>query len=258
MKPPDFTLKVENADNHLSLADVSAKEVAQLITSITDIIEAANPTADGEPFGVSLSSVSEQSIYTGLNLTERCRVGTAVLMAAISTGDFSSVPPLAHKKLVAFSRQLIGQGRIATLRGAGVPDVEISATKPIPEVKPKLVKHQTTLYAKVVGAGGIRTHRATLVLSNPTRTLEVDVESPDLVKQLAARMYEVVGVRGTAWTDLRTETLESFKVEGLTRYRGGDADPIAALNKIAADFPEAWAGVDVSSVISELRDGEGG
>ncbi|MEO2088517.1 MAG: hypothetical protein ABGY75_03340 [Gemmataceae bacterium] len=257
MKKPDFQLKVESNDSHLSLASVSAKEVAQLISTITDIIETAATESDGEPFGVSLAGVSERSIFISQHLSERCRLAVSVILSAIATGDFSRVPADAHGKLVTFSRQLVGQGRFARLSGAGGPEVEISASHPIPEFTPKLVKHKTTLYGKVVWAGGIRTYKAIISLNNAGRSIEVQVESAELVKQLAAKMYEVVGIRGTAWTDLRSEKMTDFRAESITRYRGNLADPIAALNEMATQHPDVWAGVDVPALISKMRDDEG-
>jgi hypothetical protein len=37
------------------------------------------------------------------------------------------------------------------------------------------------------------------------------------------------------------------------KYLGEKADPIAALNKIAAMFPDAWRGVDVAAEVADMR-----
>lgn len=256
MTQADLLLKVENVDSHLALADLSAKDVTALINQFADIVEAASPPDDGDHRpGVSLAGLSERSIGIPLRLSGWCRVGAAAVLTAHSTGDYSKLPMVAHEKLAAFSRQLISQGRFALLSN-GVDEVEISASKPVPEIRPKKMKHSTTLYGKVVHAGGIRSYRATLVLSKNGKVIDIHVCSADLAKDLAARMFEVVGVKGVAWTDMRTGAMTDFRAESLTRYRGKDADPVKALDKIAIDFPEAWAGVDVPAYVAAMRDDE--
>ncbi len=224
---------------------------------MADIVErAADDVGTDGPPDVSIAEVAEQSLWIKQRLSQRARTATLVILTALNTGDYSGLPSLAHKRLVDLSKLLIGQGRVAIFSGVGGLTAEISASRPVPELKPRLVRHRTTLYGHVVYVGGIKGQKATLVLVNTGKPKDIDVDSVDLVKELAKRLYDVVGVRGTAWTDMRTGDAESFVAESLTPYRGKSADSLAALDRLAVDYPDVWRDVDIPAYVSSLRDGE--
>lgn len=250
--------KIDSFDRHLALADVPAKDVAKIITMIADIIEQASGEADSEAGrpDISIGEVSQKSLWIVQRLSQRAKIAAVGILTALATGDFDAVPASAHRQLILLSRLLIGQGRYAVFSGLEGLTAEISASRPVPELLPRRVQHRTTLYGQVVSAGGAKVYKAAMILTNTGRVAEIHVADVELVKLLAARLYDVVGVQGTAWTDLRTREMELFTAERLTPYRGKAADPRGALDSLAARHPDLLRGVDIPAFVSDLRDGE--
>lgn len=82
-----------------------------------------------------------------------------------------------------------------------------------PHNKLETIKGQTTIYGEVRAAGGDKNPRATLKI-NDEYTISFDVKK-NVAEQLAAHLYNHVGLKGTAKWDKNTYKILGFKVDSV-------------------------------------------
>lgn len=108
---------------------------------------------------------------------------------------------------------------------------------------------ETTIYGKVLRIGG-KSPKVALELDGATLTCEVDSES--LAIELAARLYQEVGLVGLARWSAKDGKLEEFKVTGITYYEAGSY--VEALNQLSKLVGKYFDDIDdVEAYIEELR-----
>ena len=73
---------------------------------------------------------------------------------------------------------------------------------------------------------------------------------------LGNRLYDRVGITGTATLDAATLDVLAFRGEALLPYRGKAADPLAAVLRIAEGSVGVWEGTDPLEYVRQLREDE--
>lgn len=108
---------------------------------------------------------------------------------------------------------------------------------------------QTTLYGRVVNAGGknpnvhIETLQGEMVICKGTQTQ---------VKQLAGRLYSIVGVTGTGRCDVDTLEIVDFEIAEILPYEDTPIkEAIQELAQLAAPY---FADVDAAEFVRSIRD----
>lgn len=116
---------------------------------------------------------------------------------------------------------------------------------------PPCLEGITTLYGKVARVGG-STPKVWLDVQ-PGERLVCEVDE-DLARQIAARLYEFVGLRGVARWNLDTAEIEDFEIQALLPYeQTGAMDAFAALAEVSA---EDFTGVQDVVRYAEMLRGE--
>ena len=133
----------------------------------------------------------------------------------------------------------------------------ISDDNPVPEVVPSLEMYSTrTVYGKLFRVGGERKIQIELEVhrgGNHGQKISADV-TVEMAKELGNRMFNVIGVSGTAKIDFKTKDILSFVVTRILDYGGNDSNPTASLLKAESLSPGAWSGIDSDAYQSDLRE----
>jgi hypothetical protein len=134
------------------------------------------------------------------------------------------------------------------------PGVDIQGV-PIIEVEPEVVSPvricgETTVYGILDRVGGV-SPAARLRLYDG-EYLTVYLQSAEMARQLAQRLYEDVGFLGTATWELPDMILTRFQVDEVFAY-GPTSVSTAFVLLAEAGGPEAWAVDDIRGAVAELR-----
>lgn len=98
-----------------------------------------------------------------------------------------------------------------------------------------VTKETTILYGVLIRIGGYTRPRAYMQFLDGQK-LSCSVSSRSVAIAMAARLYQSIGVRGTAAYDPRDHSLRAFHIEELLPYRDGNGRPTRdrdALNGLA-------------------------
>lgn len=231
---------------------IPARELAEMLVALeTAIVGAMGLTPDeqlAEPPVVSLVGIRRGS--TSLQLLKSPRVLRAYtrLATAVAERDVGSLPPRAREGTRLLARVVERRGIEVQFRdplqrrrviGVIRPDTDLFAASTAP------LKGETTLYGKVERVGGA-TPRLRLQIEDG-RTISCDI-SRALAKELGKRLYEWVGVAGTAEWNPVDLTVESFRVERVLAFQ--DPHPTEAFERLSEELAGAWD--DVDDVVAEV------
>lgn len=109
----------------------------------------------------------------------------------------------------------------------------------------------TTLYGELLRIGGENSPTAQIRFARST-SLTCDVKTTELASAMAERLYEAIGVRGTAKWDSDSRELKAFRVEELTEYRKTSlSSAFESLREVAGKYYEEIE--DVNAFVAELR-----
>ena len=227
-----LSVTINNVDRTLRPSGVRIKELLR----IGELIEAAVVEAtgreldqDGGPL-VTLAGVKDGSLKIALAVAAVATPTATAILGAVVTADYSRVPPNAQDELAQLSNYLIAREWSAKLSGLTDKPVVIDAANPVPVSKRVRVAERRTIYGECIQSGGVNPQAKLRLLSN-RRLLSVS-GSEQLVQQLGTRLYDVVGVAGTAVIDAATREVLSFQADAMTPYSGNKANPVAALNTL--------------------------
>ena len=121
---------------------------------------------------------------------------------------------------------------------------------PVPAVSP-LVTGTTTLYGKLLRIGGDNSPTAEVRFLDDEK-IACKVCSVDLARELAARLYEIIGVRGTASWATSDMSLQDFRIEHLTGYRQTSlTEAFESLRELAEEHYQKIG--DIDAFVADLR-----
>ncbi len=233
MVSPALTVTIDNGDRTLRPSGVRIRDLLR----VGELIEAAVVEATGRELDeegvplVTLAGVREGSLKLVLAVAAVAATTAATTLAAVGAADYSQIPPNAQDQLADLSRYLVTRDWSARLSGLTRKPVVIDAAHPVPAAKRVRLTERRTVYGECILSGGVQP-KARLRLTSNRRLLWI-TGSEQLVQQLGTRLYDVVGVSGTAIVDARTHEVLSFQADTVTPYSGRKADPAAALDVLA-------------------------
>ncbi|MBK8022059.1 MAG: hypothetical protein IPK19_11690 [Chloroflexi bacterium] len=238
-----YHIEVRLTGREFSAERVHARDAAALIAAVESLLTAVIAHLTGTP-------VSENEVV--ISLAELRPTGYALVFTAPKTGvvehafahvseaiatqQFERLPTRAVDGLREIRRiarryavevEFSGRtGRRVGVRTAVAPELRIDADL-------IAVRGTTSLHGMVIRVGGEEPPRARLRLLNG-RTITCELahrKSWALARDLGARLYQVVGVRGEAVTSVADRSLISFRIDRLLPY--GMVGIERALNGIA-------------------------
>jgi hypothetical protein len=246
-------------DFHVDLGvppeQLPTSELTDLLRAIDAIVNNTVPGADPERddrVNCCLVRINKQSTHLQLKASqpERAVKSMQVASNAINENRLGDLPPVSRD----------GVARLwnwSCKRGAAVKLFDTPKGGPIAVISPKKnldlptrMVGLTTLYGQVFRAGGKRPNVKLLVREgDPVVTCFGDLQ---IIKALAARLYQVVGLSGTAVWNTTSWKVESFTILRVLDYE--QASLQQAFAELAQAAPTAWAEVtDVSAEVRRLR-----
>ncbi len=237
--------------------NVKASEIADILKAIEGLVEsqilAFNPQLKQEPVIIGFSNIKASSI----DLEFRSPFPQYVLSAfneigsSVEKEDYSKLPPSCYKDLntvVLFTRR---QKCIAEfVHHNGKRNIITTITPDTRVERPPALRGETTVYAKVVRVGGKELKVEIETIDGLTLFCDASVE---ITTQLGSKLYQTVGLTGTAQWDLTLSSIEIFKISGVTEYE--KVSLRQAFDELAKVTREYYKDVnDVDQYISNIRD----
>lgn len=209
---------------------------------------------------LSLVGVSDGSAVLRLGATHVMYAGAERIRQAVVREDYGILPHDCQAHLHGLSASLARKKWRMRLHVAeGEQDAEISQEHPFPAPAPRRARGTTTLYGKVLWVGGEKQPTASIVPLGEMHQMTVRLSDPELAREVAGRLYRIVGLDGEGVWDPVEWKLHEFKASRLLPYVAIDPvtdkaiSPVNAFEELAKDAGDAWEGVDADEYVRRLR-----
>lgn len=217
MSEDNDILELKFSGNNISPESVKPSEIAALLFNFEKVIlsqlKSAEPTINTDEVLFCLDKIDNKSldlIFKTVQVKPLLVNSFLSVATAFNTGDYSKIEKSAISSLneiVKFSRthNCIGYFNLNDQNISSFsPDVEISYNSA------NSITGETTIYGKIIRIGGEepKIHFRT----NDNEKL-IFVVTENLAKQLSPKLYEYIGLVGTATWNVQNFNIDNFKVD---------------------------------------------
>ena len=232
--------------NDISPEKVKPSEIAQLLANFERIIinqaQFESPGIDSDEVLFCFDKLDDKSldlIFKTLKLKDILLSSYLTVATAFTTGDYSKIDKSAItplKDIVKFTKKHNCEGSFK------LNDETISSFNSNVEINynlPQSIKGETTIYGKIIRVGGEepRIHFRT----SDDEKLIFDIDE-SLAKKLASKLYEFIGLIGTATWNINNFRIENFKIDSIIEL---DNKPITEiLDEIKGVIGKYWDEVE--------------
>jgi len=240
-------LELKFDGNGINPSKVKASEIAALIKDFEDAIVTTikneSPAIDIEQVLICFDTVKNKSIAINLKPNSEIVTGEVkkivdrsykVLTTAIASNDYSKLSNSTIVALRSISKFTNNYQCPANFKKNGK---FLSAINPDTEIKLNksgYLKGDTTIYGELVDAGG----------DNPNIHIKINGEYTVIIdtdklkaKELAARLYDQVGLKGSAKWDIITSKILEFKLHEVLEYAPGNVSKtFSELKKLTSGY----------------------
>lgn len=255
METSNEILELKFDGNNVSPSTVKPSEIAKLIIdfekALLSTISASHPEINTDALLFSFVEVDDKSLdlkFIPLIGAAKDVVIAAYLSIAVSIKDnnfkkLSVNTIIALKDITKFSKKYKCSGylnhnyvNVATF----THDTEINLEKA------SVITGETTIYGKVIDVGGENPNVHFKI--NNDYTVIIDVKE-EIAKQLAPKLFEEVGLKGTAKWDAISYQVTEFKIIDIIEYEPKTLKK--TFNDLRNSLGKYWDGVDdVSTYLS--------
>lgn len=218
-----------------------AAQIEQFEKALLSTIKQNNPTIDINEVLFTFESIKNESIelnFSPVKIKIPKEVKEAVvnsfifISSCVSKGDFSLLPDDAIGALKFFSKFSRIHNCSANFRHNGNYLSTITPSTEIKYSKKAFLKGDINIYGTLNDTGG----------ENPNIHLKVNDEynliietNKETAKELALRLYDYIGLRGTAKWDAVTGEIVEFKLQNILDYRESNIkDAFSKLRNISS------------------------
>lgn len=247
-----FRLKIDGVD--LEPHTIPLDELGRLLALYGRSVRVGSK-ASPDDVAVSLVGVTSGSGLFSFAISEALTSVVEEHAKAIAGSDFVRLSPQEHDLLAQVSDRIAKRGwTLSWVEESGVQIPEgaiVSSERPVPKREQIAdLSGETVLYGQLRRIGG-RQPRADLVLDDGTRvSCPIKMQSPQQVRELAARLYTEVGLRGEAQWDSGSSELIAFSITEMLQYRPGNVS--AAFRSLAGLSP-LWGTIDLDEFEEQVR-----
>jgi hypothetical protein len=248
-----FKIRLKGPDASPDL--VPAVQLAEVMKAVDamlrGLIALRHPGISEDAVVVGLVQISRRSVGLAFssNFKEAGGEAAAEVSYAVKKRDLSTLPASAAEKLgeiFSFAAKRKWDTHLSARTSGGLVTATVHPDTRFIVPTPTVIQGETTLYGEVERAGGT-TPVISLRLPNDER-ISCQV-SRELAREFGHRLYQFVGVVGTARWSTPGFKLEAFTALRITEYE--DTPPSLAVAELAAVLREHWAGTD--DVLAEVR-----
>lgn len=256
-----YRFEVRVTGEKISPENLHIREIADFLISVEEMVATVvshnHPNLDFQASGVlRLSSLKDGSVDLACSSQFR-EAGPALREVGnvVEGGDISRLPDEARPpvlKLLKFSRDHNSFLEIREADGSRTQLLQFSPDTAVTEPAiPTYVTGTTTLYGELLRIGGDNPPTARMRFIDGMAK-SCPVESTDLARSMARRLYETLGVRGKGEWEAESMQLHTFRIEQLTEYRKTSlSKAFESLSEVAAKH---YADLeDVQAFVADLR-----
>lgn len=247
---------------------LSSRELGNLLSSIEQmiahIVARDNPALgiDESEVVVGLAAVDQGSYVLEFQTQHENEVAEAYhqVAKAITSSQYEHIPAKSIEAIRAIrtvTRHLNTETEFWESNGQRKRLATITTNTRIEEVN-LAARGTTTLYGTVVRVGGEDPPRAKLRLLDGTE-LNCRITQRNalrIARELGARLYDRVGIRGVATWEMSTMVLQDFFIEEVLEYSHRDIEQaFASLSEVAGPHLERIS--DFDAFMADVRGGDG-
>jgi hypothetical protein len=255
------SLELHLTGQNLSPGSIRSKDLAELITAVEEMVAAQiiheHPKIKKESISVGLENIVPGSIGLQFKPNDSLLTSSAALRITegIKAGKFNQLPNATLQPLriiSAFAKRHHCNAEFYERNGQAKLLAVITPELEIPETV--FLKGETTLYGKVLRAGGADENHPRIQVRTITGQLIYCQTTKKLAKIAAQKLYEQIGLVGTAQWDSETLEIESFFAEKIDDY---EDQPITdSFDELSQRFGSQFDAIkDVAAYCDQLRYG---
>ncbi len=251
-------IEVRVTGERFSLEAIRPRKVTKLLDTLEALVIAVvehdypelDLTRDG---ALGFTSILSGSLVAELHSPHE-EVGCAwrKVNHAIEAGDYPAIPPRVTEQLreiIGFNRRHNTEAEFWENNGTRKLLAVIKSDTALP--KPHSLRGTTTLYGQLLRIGGENPPTARIRFMDGV-TMTCQVQTTELASKMAQRLYEMIGVRGTARWATSDMSLYEFRIEHLTEYRQTSIlEAMESLREVAGKYYEEIE--DINAFVAELR-----
>ena len=237
----DNIIELKFSGNGVSPDTVKPHEIAELIInfekSLLSTIKDQHPEIDTDELLFSFNKIHNESLdlrFIPKRVAEIVISSYALISTSFKTGDYSALNKNtvdSLKNITKFSKK---HDCVGYFNHNGVTLSTFTPSTEISVRKPTILKEQTTIFGKLIDSGG----------DNPNVHLRISDEqvlifstSHSYAKELAAKLYERVALKGIAKWNADTLKIEDFKLIEILEYsQGKSSKAINELKSLTSGF----------------------
>ncbi|MBH8556721.1 hypothetical protein [Hymenobacter negativus] len=239
----DFSFRLHG--NGVSPETFRAREVGKLITQLEHAFQYYLEAKDGatsKDFSLSLVSVKDASLGLGFisHKTKSFLAAFLAITGSINSGDYSIIPTRTIREFQEIQKLVRAKNCVADFL---YQDEPFASIRPDTDISPSSTRiiGETVLYGEIKRVGG-KSPTARVELDNGS-IITCNVISQALAKQLGAKLYSNVALKGMAsWSTYDNELLD-FTIESLIHY-APPATNKEAFAGLSALLGHHWDAVD--------------
>ncbi|MDE0610587.1 MAG: hypothetical protein OXH77_11855 [Anaerolineaceae bacterium] len=241
-----------------ALVNVRIKEISNLLVAVEEIVssivERDHPKLETSKQGaLGLTSVRAGSLHAGFaSHFEEVVQAWHEVSRSIERQDYTDLPAKATDKLGSiekFNRKHNTDTEFWLDNGSRKHLATVTTDAGLPQSH--FIFGTTTFYGRLLRIGGKKRPTAYIELAED-ETLKCYVKTTDLASKMAKRLYDVIGVRGTAKWNIADNVPEHFTVEQLMEYR--QTSLLKAMQSLREVAGEHYKEIeDVNAFVAELR-----
>ena len=204
---------------------------------------------------VSLIAIESGSESLTFALTGEVFPGASQISRAVAEGDFSDIPIKAHQALHDISNQAAKKDWTVVFiadPSREIREAVISEADPVPPPKIVTAQGDTTIYGRLIRVGGVRPRAMLFTRDEHYHYIEL-TESMAVELASKERLYQDVGIEGTAKWRVNTWEILEFKAKRITAYQPHKTNLVKTFEALAEAAGNRWEGVDVEQFVAELR-----
>ncbi|OGV50646.1 MAG: hypothetical protein A2X49_14115 [Lentisphaerae bacterium GWF2_52_8] len=201
---------------HLPPGKFPLEDAAQILDVFVCLVRSADPDALDEEMEMSLESLGLSSVSFTILLSERALAAWRKFLA-FQRGERGVTLPAPCNHYIVDLNRFINRinAKLSCSDGQG-GFVIWQPGEMLRRIETLLVSFDTVLYGHLLNVGGARPN-AHIRLLKERRVMVCHLRGRDLARQLASRLYSVVGLRGRA--EYNGSELASFRAVELLPYR---------------------------------------
>lgn len=235
---------------------IKAGDIANIITAIESMVESQiyqkNPNLKKEPLILSFTSIRSESIDLQFHspfLKDTISVFQKVGQA-INDNNYSGLSETTYKAIdtiAIFTRK--HHSRVEFIHQNSKRNVIATITSDTILQRPPALKGETIVYARVIRVGGKEPKVEIETVDGNTLFCQAPIE---IITKLGGKLYQIVGLIGSAEWGINLSDIEQFKITGVTDYERTSIKK--AIDELAQATKEYYSDInDVEKYISNIR-----